>query len=432
MTERIEASVWGGAGEHGRSCYRLHTGEISILLDCGGKKEHGGQYPSLVPQEVRQLTAVFLSHAHEDHMAALPLLLQYNYTGEVWLTRETHRQLPGYARAWRRYVQSRGGTVPYGSLDWERLRYRFLDDEVPQGTWFSVVPGLRVSWGASGHLPGAVWLLLELEGRLAFFSGDYSCESSTLRSSLPQADLLGGRLIELAILDAAYGDAPDSQASLLAELTSKLAEVHARGGHVLLPVPTCGRGMDLLVELSERLPHVPIAAEGSLTMEWARMLRPDLASRWLRDDAPARLAGSMRHIRTVHSESDRRRLVAGSSHLILSPDGMMLAEPALTYGRLLRRERRHAVIFTGHRSRDSRTDESYEAEVASCRYKVHQGLPDVEQMLRELRPQRTLLVHAGAEATARLTAKLLRLGHSCLNETDAWKQLPLTDESMTS
>ncbi|WP_020618097.1 MBL fold metallo-hydrolase [Paenibacillus daejeonensis] len=432
MTEHIEVAVWGGAGEHGRSCYHFQAGETSVLLDCGGKKEHGGQYPALVAQLVRKLKAVFLSHAHEDHMAALPLLLQHGYTGEVWLTRETHRQLPGYAKAWRRYVQSRGGTVPYGPYDWERMRYRFLDDEAPQGEWASIAPGLRAAWGPSGHLPGAVWLLLELEGRLAFFSGDYSSESTLLQSTLPPAALFAGRSIELALLDAAYGDAPGTQTSHLIELTDKLAEVHARGGHSLLPVPTCGRGMDLLVELIERLPELPIAAEASLTLEWARMLRPDLAAHWLRDEAPARLASAMRRIRTVTTDSERRHLLSDDPHVILSPDGMMLAEPALTYSRLLRGDPRHAVIFTGHRSSDARTDEPYSAEIASCRYKVHQGLPDVQQMLRKLRPQRALLVHAETGATARLTSHLLRQGYSALNETQVWQQLPRADESMTS
>ncbi|MFS0726884.1 MBL fold metallo-hydrolase [Paenibacillus sp. 1P07SE] len=415
MIERIELEVWGGAGEHGRSCYRLEAGGISVLLDCGGKKESGGRYPRIVPERAAQLGAVFLSHAHEDHMAALPLLLRWGYDGEVWLTRETYLQLPGYAKAWRAYAEGRGAAVPYEASDWERLRYRFLDEEAPSGSWLTVASGLRVCWGPSGHLPGAVWLLLDIAGRLAFFSGDYSSESPLLQATLPDARLFGGRVLELAILDAAYGDAAGSQALHLQELAGKLAEVKARGGHALLPVPLRGRGMELLVELTERLPQFPLAAETALAEEWARLLRSAPVTGWLRPGAAERLAHALHRIRQVGSAAARRRLLADEPHIILSPDGMMLAEPARTYGRLLQGEARHAVLFTGHLSIDARAaqpgpvSQLQACEIACFRYKVHQGLPDVLAMLAALQPQRTLLVHTGADATARLIRRLAPL-----------------------
>ncbi|WP_128660532.1 MBL fold metallo-hydrolase [Paenibacillus sp. 598K] len=411
MSGRIELDVWGGVREHGRSCYRLEVAETSVLLDCGGKKERGGLYPRLVPEQVKRLSVVFLSHAHEDHMAALPLLLQHGYTGEIWLTRETFRQLPGYARAWRSYVESYGGSVPYAESDWERLRWRLLDEEAEPSRWMTAAPGVRVCWGPSGHLPGAVWLLLELEGRVAFFSGDYSGESTLLRATMPGPELLEGRRIELAIVDAAYGDAEAEQGAQLDALCDKLMEVHAREGHVLLPVPSCGRGMDLAVELSERLPHMPLAVESTLALEWARLLRSDLAARWLRADAPARLAAAIGRLVTVSGEAQRQQLLRGSPRIILSPDGMMLSEPARAYGRALQQDARHAIVFTGHLSRDARAmGGGVDCEIVSTRYKVHQGLPDVLQMLRALQPLATVLVHADDQATTLLARRLRSLG----------------------
>lgn len=442
MSQKIKIDVWGGAGEHGRSCYRLQAGQLSVLLDCGGKKENGGLYPRLDPERVQELGTVFLSHAHEDHMAALPLLLQHGYAGEVWLTRETYRQLPAYARSWRNYVLAQGGQLPYDSGDWERLQYRFMDVETPEGKWLTIGSGLRFCWGPSGHLPGAVWLLLDLEGELVFFSGDYSLESTLLQASMPDPALLEDRVIELAIIDAAYGDAPHTQEQLLGELIGNLEQVRRRGGHALLPVPVSGRGLDLVVELSEKLPAFPLAAEASLVNEWKRWVRLDagasLAERkgewqpaaeasvinerkrevqpaddrlWLREDAVVRLAAALDNIRVVGTPEERRVVAEGPAHILLSPDGMMLAEPARTYGAMLRDDPRHGVLFTGHLSKDAaaaKSDAAY--EVFYCRYKVHQGLPDVIAMLRELKPARVLLVHAGAEATKRLELRLEQLG----------------------
>lgn len=51
------------------------------------QKEGTGQYPLIEPEIVPQLDAVLLSHAHEDHSVAIPLLYKMGYQGEVWTTR---------------------------------------------------------------------------------------------------------------------------------------------------------------------------------------------------------------------------------------------------------------------------------------------------------------------------------------------------------
>lgn len=411
MQQKVKLEVWGGAGEHGRSCYFVQAGNTAVLLDCGGKKQAGGLYPRIVPQQVQSLQAVFLSHAHEDHMAALPLLLRFGYQGEIWLTRETYRQLPKYASAWRNYTEKQGKKLPYPYEDWQQLRYRFLDDEAEQGCWQQLLPELRVCWGASGHLPGAVWFLLELAGQLIFYSGDYSSESTVLQATLPAPELFAGRRIELAIIDAAYGVSEDSQQALLNRLLQQIKQVYGRGGHVLLPVPISGRGLDLLLEIRARFPQLPIAAEASLIQEWQNIIRSQAMQIWLHRDAIARITQALSNVLPINGQDERQRLIEGKPHIILSPDGMMLAEPARSYGQLLGKHARHAVLFTGHVSGDAELPARLACEVASYRYKVHQGLPDVQRMLHQLQPQRALLVHAEMEATKQLIEQLMVLGY---------------------
>lgn len=35
----MQLTIWGGAGEHGRSSYLLQYKDEAVLLDCGGKKK---------------------------------------------------------------------------------------------------------------------------------------------------------------------------------------------------------------------------------------------------------------------------------------------------------------------------------------------------------------------------------------------------------
>ncbi|URN94743.1 MAG: MBL fold metallo-hydrolase [Candidatus Pristimantibacillus lignocellulolyticus] len=416
MLRHLKVDVWGGAGEHGRSCYRVEGEELSILLDCGGKKEYGGIYPQIVADQVRSLNSVFLSHAHEDHMAALPLLLQYGYMGDIWLTRETHRQLPAYARAWRSYVMSQGMKIPYEATDWEKLHYRFLDEETQEDGWVSIFPGLRICFGPSGHLPGAVWMLIELEGILVFYSGDYSSESSLLQATMPDLSLLKGRQIDVAIVDAAYGDSPEKQSFHLAQLLDKLDSVHKRGGHVLLPVPLIGRGLDLIVEINEQHPKLPIAAEINLIHEWERLSQWSTANRWLRSDSLSKIDKAISKVKHITGEVDRRLILKGEPHIILSTDGMMLTEPARSYGKWLSDNSKHAIVFTGHLSEDAHMSTEEKCEFVSIRYKIHQGLPDVQKMVLELQPLQVLLVHADVDKTERLITHLAKLGYDKVHD----------------
>lgn len=178
----IKLNVWGGAGEHGRSAYLLSGSRFRLLLDCGVKKEGTGQYPLIDPEIVPQLDAVLLSHAHEDHSVAIPLLYKMGYQGEVWTTRETREQLGTYFRAWRSNMERAGHVIPYDKADELRIRYRFLENEAERGHWFEIIPGVAAVWGRSGHLAGSVWFGLEMEGKRILYSGDYTSESMLLQN----------------------------------------------------------------------------------------------------------------------------------------------------------------------------------------------------------------------------------------------------------
>ncbi|MGQ9721458.1 MAG: MBL fold metallo-hydrolase [Candidatus Jordarchaeum sp.] len=68
----MEISFSGGVCEVGRSCVLLKSEDTRILLDCGIKLGERTKYPSL--DHVKGVDAVILTHAHIDHIGALPLL----------------------------------------------------------------------------------------------------------------------------------------------------------------------------------------------------------------------------------------------------------------------------------------------------------------------------------------------------------------------
>lgn len=436
----MQVTVWGGAGEHGRSSYLVEHRQTRVLLDCGVKKEGTGEYPLLNERTVSELDAVFLSHAHEDHSMALPLLYKMGYGGTVWTTRATSLQLPSYFDAWRRYVEGQESTLPYEESHIQAIRYAFLEDAVPPGEWLALSDKLSVCWGRSGHLPGSIWLLLHLEGSLAFFSGDYSSESALLAAEMPSIPVHGEMnrsgqqasttshvqpIVDLSIVEAAYGIDEDSQEQKLEQLKEVIGSALGRQEKVLLPVPTYGRGQELLMWVLDTFPQAQIVVEREITDGLRHMLE---WQEWLKEGTADRINACLSDERllVVDQELERLQALADRSDdgiIVFTNDGMMQSAKCRWYYEELRARGSYRIVLTGHLARGSLGQRLLNGEepdedgsrIHLVRYKVHQGIPDVRTMLDAVPAKQTVLVHAGKAATDALYGRLGEEGYAGLN-----------------
>lgn len=418
----MQLKVWGGAGEHGRSSYWIGNERTSILLDCGVKREGTGEYPLLDSSQVVNLDAVFLSHAHEDHSIAIPLLYKLGYTGKVWTTRITVDQLPGYYSSWGNYVKQHGDMLPYEDSDITKVQFGFLDEMAPPDQWIELSPTLRVRWGRSGHMLGSVWLLIEMEGKRLFYSGDYSEDSWLLGTDSPENVINGSLALEGAIIDAAYSLDEQSQTEKLEQLYAAADGIIQNHGQLLLPVPVCGRGQDLLLLMRQRFPDTPIRIESEIMQALESML---LHPSWLK--AGIELSSAINTIRgssfeIIQNEEQRQHLLKedisrSRAAIWFTNDGMMQSPKCQWYYEQLRQRRTNGIILTGHVAAGTTaqkllamSDDARGCQMQMIRYKIHQGLPDVRNMTQAMNSSFKLLVHAPKKETAALVGQLTSEG----------------------
>ncbi|MFD1886194.1 MBL fold metallo-hydrolase [Paenibacillus wenxiniae] len=441
----MELTILGGPGEHGRSSYLLRRDDQYILLDCGIdiQPEYDEEHARLRPI-IPGLQAVFLSHAHEDHSSGLQFLQHYGYQGEIWTTRATVRQLPVCLKKmeYQHYALAEAGamhTQQAAANSSDELQFRYVEDIVSPGQWISVRPELEICWGRAGHVPGSIWITLKWYGKNIFYTGDYSAESRLLQADRPlhhsrivsRAYPLPGQIpdLDLAIVDAAYGVDTDRQGNKLAQLGRYMKETLLHAGTVLLPVPVYGRGQELMLWAFEQFPKVPILVEQDL-LDALQLFASD--EQWLQPDGAERIERLLQSPRLYQMTDDHSREQLIQTHpsaLIFTDDGMMQSSKAQQHYMRIAARDDNRVIFTGDLAQGSfgrmlmMDMEHRGCQILHVRYKVHQGLPDVRQMLLDLKSPRALLVHAPASRTDGLALRLEQEGFQQVHSLLAEEQL---------
>ena len=451
QNNRIAVTSLGGSGEEARNCFLLEAGNHTVLLDCGVRREALGEfdrvYPALTREIAGWLTAVFLSHAHEDHVAALPYLYELGYRGNVYGTEETIRLAGGFMKKWADFVTSAGGRLPFSVETMNRVAF----STISLGS--QVVEGLSVTAGRSGHMLGSCWLRFEHGGKSLLYTGDMTLAGRLLATDLPPES-------DGAVVDCAYAGRTLSQAGQYGALVDLAEEVAAGGGKLLLPVPPNGRGSDILLHLCENLRGVPVYAEANVAALCGELLKE---RKWLRSDVCGRISGAgeesngvglpwgridavalpcgqidavglpcgridaMNRANTFTNaislpdvQSRSLALSAPGPAVYLTGDGMMSGPAAAAYFEALKGDARNCILITGHTARSAlgsrifdpafRAQAGLAARAERLTIKVHLDDQDVIALNRSVRAKKILLFHAPLESTRELTGKLRNLG----------------------
>jgi len=249
--------------EIGANCYYLGVGGQGVVLDCGMHPKEEGEMalPLLGTLTGRTVDALLLSHAHLDHVGSLPVLMRQQPQARIFMTEPTaaigDALLHNSVNVMTREREEVGVIYPlFTHRETERATDRW--QHCPVGQPFTVDGERSRAWPNdelsfefcdAGHVLGAAGILLRVEGRTVFYTGDVNFDDLTLLKGavFPESG------IDVLIIEATRGDSPLVEGFSRAAEERRLAEAielaFTRGGCVLVPVFALGKTQEVLAML---------------------------------------------------------------------------------------------------------------------------------------------------------------------------------------
>ena len=178
----------GGASGIGASCLAIQLAEQWFVVDAGVRTDRKTDpLPDLALLEGKDVRAIFVTHAHADHIGALPLLHQAFPTAPIFASRGTALLMEVMLADALKIMTRRAVEEMELPLYPEALVAGMLTQvrPLPVGEPFTlpVLPRVTIHASRAGHIAGAV--------SLGFVASDGSVVVSGDISSTPQRTVLG-------------------------------------------------------------------------------------------------------------------------------------------------------------------------------------------------------------------------------------------------
>lgn len=422
--DRLVVTPLGAAQGIGASCFQVEIGPYEVVLDCGTRPKGYDPLPAL--SYLNNPDLLLISHAHQDHIGAVPVF-HSRYPGVRMICTPGTREIAHIMLQDCLKVQQLNEDSPklFDEVDLKRTLFR-LETEQP-GRDFEPLPGLKVRFINAGHIVGAACIYIRYGSRSLLYTGDYNTTSSKTTTGLRLADLPQA---DMLITEATYGaDTHPARKTQETALISALASVVQSGGNVLIPAFALGRAQEilLLIRTSKEFQklQIPIYVDG-LVRAVTDTFRDNL------DLLPSAVQNLVKQSETEPFFDEKsnppiipialkqeRPLAIAKPSVIVASSGMLSGGASVYYAKTLLERENAAIFISGYTDEESpgrllqnlQTGDTIEldgkklivrAQIKRFNLSAHADKIGLTQVINKVNPKHLILIHGCLEALHQL------------------------------
>ncbi|MEK7647019.1 MAG: MBL fold metallo-hydrolase [Patescibacteria group bacterium] len=274
----VKLTFYGGAQEVTGSCFLFESNVTKILVDCGlfqclGECAKRNELP--FPFDPATINALFITHAHLDHVGLIPKLVKDGFRGKIYSTpptkdlaelnlkdslnimeKEKKRAEHAGKEGENKFLYSQEDLVRALKI-WETRRY---DEALAVGDF-------KIILRDSGHILGSTMFEIHASGKKIYVTGDLgNSPTPLLRPTYEVRDA------DYLVMESLYGDRlHETKEERKLKLERTIEDAMKAGGTLMIPAFSLERTQELLFELNGlvengRIPQVPVFVDSPLAI----------------------------------------------------------------------------------------------------------------------------------------------------------------------
>jgi Cft2 family RNA processing exonuclease len=428
--------------EIGANSYYLEIGRNRLVLDCGMHPKNTGEdaLPLFKTIADREIEAILISHAHQDHIGTLPLAMRRFPGARVFMTDTTadvgsvllHNSVNVMTRQREEVGEMSYPLFMHREIDRASERWR----SCPLRQQISIAgeraprrdkDALTFEFSDAGHVLGSTGVMLRAQGQTVFYTGDANFDDQTIM----QAAGFPEEKIDVLIMECTRGDhaKPDgwNRVSEEQRLAETLRAAFERDACVLIPVFALGKTQEILAML-HKFRRQRLLAEFPIYIGGLSSKFTDIYDR--RAHTTRRQLPRLKLMREVvpfilNDETVRDAPVRGGRVYVLS-SGMMIPKTlSNVFARRILENPQHSIFFVGYANPESpagllrdagtggevaldpdKPPQRIRCNIEQFQFSAHATRESLVAYARKISPKKILLVHGDPPAVEWMRATL--------------------------
>ncbi|MDP9211178.1 MAG: MBL fold metallo-hydrolase [Thermoproteota archaeon] len=357
----MKITILGSGKEVGRSGFLVTSNNTNVLLDYGVMLKREPSFPIHV--RPKDISTVVLTHAHLDHSGNIPSLFLSGSNISVLGTNPTFELSDLLIED---MLKISGSYLPFEYAD---LNNMMSHSKTLQYKEKHLVNDMEITLYESGHIIGGSSILVEVEGKRIFYTGDINKRGSKLLRpadlDLPEVDIL---IIESTYSQTEQAPREESEKNLV----QFAYDVIERGGTLFIPAFSVERAQEIACVLKASNFKHRISMDGMALKANEIMLRNPS---FLRD--PDGFKKIITEVEWVKGWQRRKHLVKEPG-VIISPAGMLVGGTAVFYLQEIAKNPNNGIALVSYQGKGTPGRLLLEKGLVSYNGKTKKSLADVK------------------------------------------------------